>query len=131
MFFLIDQEKKVVAKCRNKNEVSVMVMNYFNSKLKVPAVQTIAWDIVLRDGYFYHKSNSDDYELREYKISEGWVYNGLYYEVLGKYHVCEFDGKQASKLKGSFVEAVNSSVVVDKPAVPPCPLTPRADLIDE
>jgi len=126
MFFLIDDQKKVVAKCRMKNEVSVMVMNYFNSKLKVPAIQTIAWEIILKDGYFYHK-NGDDYELREYKISEGWMYSSLYYEVLGKYHVCEFDGKQQSKLKSSFVESVNNTVLVE----PPCPLTPRAPLIDE
>ena len=130
MFFLVSDEKKVLARCKDKNEISVMVMNYFNAKLKVPAIQTISWDIVLKDGYFYYK-NGDDYELREYKISEGYLYNGLYYKVLGKYYVCEFNGNQESKFKPSFVQAVNSTVVVDKPAEPPCPLTPRAPLIDK
>ena len=130
MFFLISDEKEVLARCKVKTDVTPMIMNFLNAKLKVPAIQTISWDIVLKDGYFYHK-NGDDYELREYKISKGYLYNGLYYNVLGRYHVCEFNGTQESKFKPSFVQAVNSIVVVDKPAEPPCPLTPRMPLIDE
>jgi len=131
MYFLIDDKKQVVARCKNENEVGCCVMNYFNSILKVPAIQTISWDIVLKDGYFYFKDTEGNYELREYKISEGWVYNGLHYDVLGKYTVSKFDGSQVSKLKPSFVDMVNSTVLVGNPPKAPCPLTPRADLIDE
>lgn len=124
MYFLVDDNKKVVARCKNQNEVSMMVLNFFSACLKVPAVQTVSWDIVLKDGYFYYK-DGDEYELREYKISHGLIYNGLYYNVIGKYRVSEFDGKQKSTLKASYLDAVNSTVVVDKPAEPPCPSTPR------
>jgi hypothetical protein len=128
MYFLIDNKKQVVARCKNENEIGCCVMNYFNSILKVPAIQTISWDIVLKDGYFYFKDTEGNYELREYKISEGWVYNGLHYDVLGKYTVSKFETSQPSKLKPSYVDAVNSTVLVEKP---PCPLTPRLPLIDE
>ena len=107
MYFLVSDNKEVLSNCKTENEISMMVTNFFSSYLKVPAIEAVSWCVVAKDGYFYHK-NGKDYELREYKFLEGYIYNTLRYDIIGKYHISSFECNLKSNLKTSFVDAVNS-----------------------
>jgi hypothetical protein len=92
MFFLIDDARAICFHVPVRSDIYGSITSYFTKVCKAAPMKAIGWDTIKEPGYFYTKVD-DLYELRHYYETVGYVYNCLYYDVMGTFKIAEYDFK--------------------------------------
>lgn len=97
MFYVVDENKKVVASCKTKEEIEQTVINYMEFLIKgksivpIKVVEAKSWE-ACECGYYYVK-NDNIFTLRYYEKVKGYIYNSYVFEELCNVSICEFIAK--------------------------------------
>jgi hypothetical protein len=108
MYFLVNENKDVVARCKEEKDIYKTVMNFMGRIVKAIPEQCSTWDAVDKAGWWYLKKDKD-YILREYYAAPGYFFNSFQYEKEHTLRISFFDGKLKSDIKANSIELVKLS----------------------
>ena len=90
MFYLYhDEHSEIIANVLNEKLVYKMILRQLTKKVGHPVIHIIEWDDVVGSGFYFQKLDGF-IELREYSDYVGYIYNGLYYDVVGHFKIIEY-----------------------------------------
>jgi hypothetical protein len=100
MFYIINSSYVIVSSCSDEEKIVSNLEDCINNlpelkekNLKVHKLDTFS-DVV-KSGVYY-RSKDGVYELREYDLCKGFIYNALYYRVVDSFHISAFETKNDS-----------------------------------
>ena len=108
MYYLINKERQVLGKCKEKKKIYSTILACFNEIAEDKIRQVVDWSVVDESGYYYIKKNKN-YVLRKYTKYEGYVYNSYHYEELTDVIVSFFEDE--SNKKKSYMDVLKSRQV--------------------
>lgn len=109
MYYLINKDREVLGKCKEKKKIYSTILACFNEIAEDKIRQCVDWSVVDESGYWYIKKDKN-YILRKYTKYAGYVYNSFHYEELTDVVVSFYEDESNSKKK-SYLDVVKDRSV--------------------